>query len=165
MSPDALFKNCFNALAFPNFAWIGGNFRAIWSFQSITPLAMIVGWFASRHRDNDGVFGGRGCVTQLKMLLGWFFILGKGMNFKKDLKRSGNKIRHGLKITLNRIWMVLLSMLLKKMEEVIHKMKNGIDAYKHVDEEGRGVDSGGRIQEYDEDGYKGSHPERKVQFF
>ena len=63
------------------------------------------------------------------------------------------------------MWMVLLSMLLKKMEEVIHKMKNGIDAYKHVDEEGRGVDSGGRIQEYDEDGYKGSHPERKVQFF
>ena len=26
------------------------------------------------------------------------------------------------------MWMVLLSMLLKKMEEVIHKMKNGIDA-------------------------------------
>ena len=100
------------------------------------------------------VFSGSGCVTQLKMLLGWFFILGKGMNFKKDLKRSGNKIRHGLKITLNRIWMVLLIMLLKKMEEVIHKMKNGIDAYKHVDEDGRGVDSGGRIQEDDEDGYK-----------
>ena len=125
MSPDALFKNCFNnALVFPNFASIGGNFRAIWSFQSITPLAMIVGWFASRHRDNDGgVFGGRGCVTQLKMLLSCFLILGKGMNFKKDLKRSVNKIRHGLKITLNRIWMVLLSMLLKKMEEVIYKMK------------------------------------------
>ena len=80
------------------------------------------------------VFSGSGCVTQSKMLLGWFFILGKGMNFKKDLKRSGNKIRHGLKITLNRMWMVLMSMLLKKMEEVIHKMKNGVDAYKHVDE-------------------------------
>ena len=32
------------------------------------------------------------------------------------------------------MWMVLMSMLLKKMEEVIHKMKNGVDAYKHVDE-------------------------------
>ena len=84
MSPDALFKNCFNALAFPNFASIGGNFRAIWSFQSITPLAMIVGWFASRHRDNDGVFGGRGCVTQLKMLLGWFLDLVLGKSIRRD---------------------------------------------------------------------------------
>ena len=57
MSPDALFKKCFNILAFPNFASIGGNFRGIWSFQGITPLAMIVAWCASRHRDDAGLFG------------------------------------------------------------------------------------------------------------
>ena len=57
MCPDAQFMNCFNTLAFPNFASIGGNFRGIWSFQSITPLAMIVGWFASRHGDDGGKEG------------------------------------------------------------------------------------------------------------
>ena len=51
---------------------------------------MIVGWFASRHRDNDGVFGGRGCVTQLKMLLGWFLdlVLGKGVSIRRDREVS-----------------------------------------------------------------------------
>ena len=52
---------------------------------------MIVGWFASRHRDNDGgVFGGRGCVTQLKILLGWFLdlVLGKGVSIRRDREVS-----------------------------------------------------------------------------
>ena len=78
MSPDALFKNCFNnALAFPNFASIGGNFRGIWSFQGITPLAMIVVWFASRHRDDDGLWG-KGMCHSIEDVTWLVFYFGEG---------------------------------------------------------------------------------------